>query len=96
MPTKRQKIAPQNVSISAAAIEAWRAGDFHGLNRAFKIRPWQRTPWPLRLTLLGADPKRPPRSPSGPYDESWSRAVEFQRALLEAAGEPPDRLSDAN
>ena len=92
MPTKRRRKGNRQIGIPASAVEAWRAGDFHGLAAALGIRPWQMSPWPLRLTPLGCDPSRPPAENVSPWAASWQRAVELQRALIAAAGGPPAKL----
>jgi hypothetical protein len=89
VPTKRRRLKPRRIDLSAAAIRAWQEGDFHGLARALEIRPWQRHPWPLHLTALGIDPDNPPEALQLPWDASWERAAELQRALIAVAGRPP-------
>jgi hypothetical protein len=94
VPTKRRKRVPERIGISADAIVAWQEGDFHGLARALELRPWQIPPWPLRMGGLGVDPDRPPPQPWDAWASSWPKAVELQRVLIEAAGEPPARFKD--
>jgi hypothetical protein len=98
MASKRRKLASRQVGLSARAIEAWRIGDFHGLNRALAIRPWQASPFPTRLTALGVDQGSYPIAQSGHpawHDlNCYGRAQELQRALIEAAGEPPAQLKE--
>jgi hypothetical protein len=92
VPTKRRKRSARPIGISPEAVAAWRAGDFDGLACALGIRPWQRHPWPRRLTALGVDSRRPPAETLTPFDQSWQRAVDLQAALLELAGPAPERL----
>jgi hypothetical protein len=91
MATKRRKLASRQIGIPSAAIDAWRSGDFHGLNRALGIRPWQPTPWPIRVTAFGVDQGS---CPTFWNPDDYERAQQLQRALLEAAGEPPARLME--
>ncbi len=46
MPTKRKRRTHGLAAdtISSAAIAAFKAGDWHGVNRALGIRPWQISP----------------------------------------------------
>jgi hypothetical protein len=91
VPTKRRKLTPERISLTPAAITAWKAGDSTGLRQALGIKPWQPMPWPMRLPL-GVDPYCPPSE----ADDAWVRAIEWQRALYEAAGAPPRRLRYAD
>lgn len=77
MPTKRRKLATRAIGISQAAIEAWKSGDFHGLNREIGVRPWQTSPFDADRT-----------QPSDDAVTAWPRAAELRAALIEAAGRP--------
>jgi hypothetical protein len=78
--TKRARRARERGGITAAALAAWRRGDFSGLNTALGIRPWQASPF-------DAVPKDAPRGgETGLYAESWPRAAELRRQLIELAG----------
>ena len=72
--------------ISSAAVEAFRAGDYHGLHRVLDLRPWEASPLPVEVTVLGIDRDERPvwLQPEGIAD--WCQAVELQRRLIEAAG----------
>lgn len=86
MPTKR---TPRNRNvkrrITPAAIEAFRANDFKSLHHALGLRPWEMSPLPRDIEPLGCDPERPPNSGTTLFDQSFERAVELQRALLQAS-----------
>jgi hypothetical protein len=64
VPTKRRKLTARPIGLSAAALEAWRRGDFHALARALAIGPW-RAGWPraqeLQRALLAAAGEPPAR-----------------------------------
>jgi hypothetical protein len=96
MPTKRRRLAARQIGISGPAIAAWRAGDFHGLSRTLGIRPWQPTPWPVRLTALGVDQKPCPVQNGMPLwgSDDYAHAQALQRALIAAAGDPPAQLME--
>jgi hypothetical protein len=88
MPTKRRRLANRQIGISPAAVEAWRIGDFHGLNQALGIRPWELSPFDASED---DDPEDPPRSliaSSEPPGELWCRALVLRRRLIELAGKP--------
>ena len=80
MPTKRRRLVPQRISVSAAAVEAWRAGDLDALRSALSIRPWQMLPWPLRLTALGCDRRHPPKEST-----PWARELVTSRVAAGGA-----------
>jgi hypothetical protein len=94
MSTKRRKVPHRLAGLTSSAIDAWQRGDFYALAAATGTRPWQMHPWPLRLTGLGCDPEHPPEDPTSPWGASWRRAADLQVALVEVAGEPPERLKD--
>lgn len=88
MPLKRRIVKVNNHRITSAAVEAYRAGDFHGLHSALNLRPWQRSPLPIDVCGLGVDQGEPPE-PHKPgtqdsWRDSWYVARELQ-AELEAA-----------
>ena len=95
MPTRRRKLTPQRIGLTAKALEAWRAGDSGALRCALSIRPWQMLQWPLRLTALGCDRRHPPTE-TDPWNESWPRAAALQRELYRLAGPPPRKLKRAD
>jgi hypothetical protein len=46
MPTTRRRIKrPMTTVLTPEAIECWRIGDFHGLNRALGVKPWDISPF---------------------------------------------------
>jgi hypothetical protein len=85
MPTKRRRLANRQVGIPPAALEAWRVGDFHKLNRALGIRPWQ--PSPFDVTS-----REPPASApvNTPFYDAWPHAWALREALLQHG--PPGRV----
>jgi hypothetical protein len=82
VPTKRRKLSARPLGISAAAIEAWRAGDWLGLHRALSLRPWEPSPF----DTIGELPPEDAR----PWRASWPRVAELRKALIEQAV-PPGR-----
>jgi hypothetical protein len=85
MPTKRVKRGATPIGISAAAIEAWRTGDWHGLNRLLGIAPCDVSPF----DAVGPLPSWC-RTSSTCWCASWPRGAELRKTLLEVAG-PPGR-----
>jgi hypothetical protein len=82
MPTKRVRTSRTTTGqITAEACTAWRAGDFHELNRLLKFFPFEHSPFDA-----GGPP--PERTGNPFYDKTWPRAAEMRRQLIEAAGEP--------
>lgn len=86
MPVKRRASKVRHHRITQDAIDAFLAGDYCALHRALGLKPWEASPLPLEVTPLGVD-----QSPSdGPehllFHESWPKAQELQRELLEATG----------
>jgi hypothetical protein len=85
MPTKRKKLAPERIGLTEAAIEAWRTGDFHALNRELGILPHQISQFDaIRDRRLAA-------STDSVWARSWPKAVELRKRLILVAG-PPGRM----
>jgi hypothetical protein len=92
MATKRTRRTIERRGISVEALEAWRAGDLHGLMRALGLRPWDYDPfhvgcetpqeWVLERDRLGTD------AVAGAAN--WRHAWEL-RCALEEMGGPPGR-----
>jgi hypothetical protein len=83
MTTKRRKLTAQRIGLSSAALEAWRGGDLHALNRELGVRPWMISPFDA-----GSKPSIGAKSE---WASSWPRAAGLRAALIEAAG-PPGRV----
>jgi len=81
--TKRRRIGPRQHGLTPRALEAWRVGDWHTLNAELGIRPWMVSPFDAAA--------RPTRDDGSPWAQSWPRAAELRRRLIEAAG-PPGRV----
>jgi hypothetical protein len=89
VPTKRRKLSIRRIGITAAALEAWRLGDFHALNREVGIGPWQWSPFDVtREEPPGWVRDRSRGDACGCNLESYVRAWELRQALIEAAGRP--------
>ena len=80
MPTRRRKVAPRQTGISIRALEAWRIGDWHGLNRELGLNVHETSPFDATLP-------EPPEWAGA----SYRRAFELRQALIGAAG-PPGRV----
>lgn len=65
-------------AITAAAVEAWNAGDRMALHRALGLRPWQVSP----LDATGDCPH--PDDTAGA--RSWPKAAALREELTRAAG----------
>ncbi len=87
MPTKRRRtIRSTKGRITAEAVEAFEAGDFHALHSALGLGPWEPSPLPESIEPLGVDPDNPPRADGTCWAEAWPKVVELQRELQAAAG----------
>jgi hypothetical protein len=82
MPTKRTRRAPRQHGLRAAAIEAWQAGDHLALHRALGLLPWEASP-------IEAHGTPPAWAAAMPYGQSWPRAAELRRQLIEASRSDP-------
>ena len=85
MPTKRRKIAPHPAArLTAAAIEAWKAGDYWRLHRELHVPIWLMPDW-------WCDPPLddPPNWPAS--IEAYEYVCAMQKQLIEMAGPPPKR-----
>lgn len=79
MTTKRTRIARhQGVTITPEVVDAFRAGDYHRLHRALRLRPWQTSPLPLRVTELGVDYRPAPKYANA---DDWKHAQELRRQI---------------
>jgi hypothetical protein len=76
-------LSARPLGISAAAIEAWRAGDRAELHRTLQLRPWH--PSPLTVTA------HCPYPPASPTAASWPRVLDLRRELIERAVKPGRR-----
>ena len=81
MPTRRRKMAPdKRTGLTPKALEAWRIGDWHALNRELGLNVHETSPFDATLP-------EPPEWAGA----SYRRAFELRQALIEAAG-PPGRV----
>jgi hypothetical protein len=85
MATKRTRRARERSGITPEAVTAWQAGDWHGVNRALGVKPWQVSPFDVD------GPKPPTWAADNAWAESWPWAWEARKALIELAG-PPGRV----
>jgi hypothetical protein len=86
MPTRRHKIAPERTGLTQAAIEAWKAGDFHALNHELGIGPHQISPF----DAISARPLA--TSTDSVWARSWPKALQLRKRLMLVAG-PPGRMT---
>ena len=85
MPTMRRRtIRSTKGRITAEAVEAFEAGDYHALHRALGLGPWEPSPLPQSVEPLGVDPDNPPPRDGTCWAEAWSKVVELQRELQAA------------
>jgi hypothetical protein len=85
VPTKRRKIAPQPAArLTAAAIEAWKAGDYWRLHRELHVPIWLMPDWWCDPPL-----EDPPNWPAS--IEAYEYVCAMQKQLIEMAGPPPKR-----
>jgi len=86
MPTRRARTERARHGITAKLLEAWRAGDWHLVNRLTNTGPHQIAP-------MDATPSnRPADDDNSHWAKSWPRAMEWRKRLIEAAG-PPGRYN---
>lgn len=85
MPVKRRTPKGRAHRITADAIAAFEAGDYHALHRALGLRPWQESPLPASVTALGVDPDHRPEWAT----DAWPIAAELQRELIAAGARMP-------
>jgi hypothetical protein len=99
MPTKRKRLENRRIGIpyiTAAAVEAWRIGDWHGLYDALGLDATAPSPFDVSEA---DDPENPPRglfaTPSG-HVELWQMSLAVRRRLIDMAGPPgrPNRHGD--
>jgi len=87
MPVKRRNAKARLHRITAEAVEAFEAGDYMALHNALGLAPWEASPLPASITVLGVDPNGPKQwSDSQVNIETWAQAVELQRELQAATG----------
>ena len=85
MPTMRRRVERTTRGrITAEAVEAFRAGDFHALHNALNLPPWHPSPLPESVETLGVTPDHPPRADGTCWAEAWPQAVALQRELMAA------------
>jgi hypothetical protein len=82
--TKRRKSAPKQIGLTEAALEAWKCGDEHTLDRELKVRPWEPSPFDV------SRPEPPQTRTGGVWEEGWPRAWRLRQELIRVAG-PPGR-----
>jgi hypothetical protein len=77
--------------LTPAAIEAFKAGDYHRLHQALGLGPWEPSPLPVEIIgALGVRPGDPPNWPGADNDlwvtRGWPKAQALQRELLAVLG----------
>lgn len=77
MPVKKRTSKHRDHVVTAAAVDAYRAGDWNGLHRALALRPWHPSP----LDAVGD----PPAYLAGVQRDWWNMAVELRTELDHAA-----------
>ncbi len=74
MPRKRRQ-PKAHARVTAAAVEAYRRGDWHSLHMHLGLRPWHESP-------LGVDGPTPPSyCDAALWAESWRLRCELEAAL---------------
>ena len=90
MPTNRTPINRKAVMrITPEIIDAWKRADFMALHIALDRHPWERSPLPIEITVLGID-----EDDLDPEDENYKsdlKALKLQKELLAIAGWPDCR-----
>lgn len=86
MTTRKKRDRAARPRITPEALQAWRAGDWHGLFRALHLPPWHYPPY---LVDLQGDP--PDYEPGSAYVETWSTARDLRLELERLAGPPGKR-----
>jgi hypothetical protein len=84
MPVKRRVAKVKENRITPEAVAAYRAGDYHALHRALGLKPWEASPLPSSVTLLGVE-DGPAPSGNTAWAASWAKAQELRRELERAA-----------
>src|SRR5690606_29546318 len=77
---KRRPVGRGGPAATAAAIEAFKAGDCAALHRALGLRPWQ---FPCPLGVADDEPCPYPKGTSGA--EWWPELLALRQALKQAA-----------
>jgi hypothetical protein len=91
MPTNRtpKRRGGRRGRITPEAIAAWQACDYMALHCALGLRPWEASPLSSEVDALGVSETNPPDPNSTRcYDQTYSKAIKLQRALVAAAGWP--------
>jgi hypothetical protein len=91
MSTKRRVIdRGKGGRLTPEIIDAWKRADFEKLHILLRLGPWEASPLPLEITLLGcSQDDEPPEYP--PDRKSLQRSQALQRQLLAVAGWPDCR-----
>jgi hypothetical protein len=85
--TPRRRAGARKRNIKPLAIEAWKAGDYIALHQALGLAPWEASPLPTSVCVLGCHHGE---RPSWINDAvvNWDQALDLQDRLYEIAGEP--------
>jgi hypothetical protein len=86
VPVKKRAAKGRAHKITPEAVEAFKAGDYRALHRALGLAPWEASPLPIEVTALGVD-QGPPGPGADLWVESWPKAQELQRLLLQEVAE---------
>ena len=90
MPVKRRAAKAARHRITPAAIEAFKANDFHALHSALGLAPCEASPLPREVTALGVHQGPCPYAKGTAWGDSWPKAQELQRQLLAAVDASAD------
>jgi hypothetical protein len=85
MGTKRNRRTVARTGITPEALTAWQQGDYHLLNKALGIPPWQPSPFDVRR------PEPPDYAVGMLYGDAWPRIWARREVPLDMGG-PPGRV----
>ncbi len=81
MPVKRRNSKTKEHRINEAAVEAYIAGDFMALHEALGLFPWQPSPLPATVHVLGVDPANPRPWPLDGFEIACELQAELEAAV---------------
>jgi hypothetical protein len=89
MPTNRTPVHRRSArQITPEAIDAWKRADYSALHSALGLHPFERSPLPIEITVLGVDEDTHDVDFRERLNQSVPKALKLQRQLLAIAGWP--------
>src|SRR5262249_47976005 len=89
MPTNRRRFDRTRRHITPEAIAAWQRADFHALHHLLGLKPWEASPLPYEITVLGcSEDDLPLGQDCSKWDKTLPKAVALQKQFLAVAGWP--------